>query len=196
MSRYIITGFSGFVSYFLLDYLGSVSDSQQEILGLDIAPPADFDKWHFAHLHISFQTINLLDKNAVSECIETFKPDFILHLAAISSVKASWTDPASCFTNNTEIFLNLAEALKKQHSTCRILCIGSSEEYGTPRTTGDLPFSEEMSPRPENPYAVTKSSQENLAKCYVSAFSLNILLTRSFNHIGPRQRDSFVVAAF
>ncbi|GHT90160.1 hypothetical protein FACS1894137_19540 [Spirochaetia bacterium] len=50
--------------------------------------------------------------------------------------------------------------------------------------------------QPVSPYAVARVSQEMLSQCYVSSYKLDIILTRSFNHIGPRQRDIFVVPSF
>mgnify|MGYP002868413599 FL=1 len=62
--------------------------------------------------------------------------------------------------------------------------------------SSDLPLVEDMRINPANPYAVTKMAQESMAQVYSNGFGMNIVSTRSFNHIGPRQRDTFVVASF
>ena len=60
--------------------------------------------------------------------IAAFCPDEVLHLASFSSV--AYRHPAECF-NNTRIFLNLTEALRRHGmESCRVLSVGSSEEYG------------------------------------------------------------------
>lgn len=193
--RILITGFSGFVSYHFISYLNSVYQKDTEVLGLDIREPADFFSWHFENIDIKFSACQLTDKEAVADAVKEFKPTHILHLAALSSVGQSWEDPAGCFTNNTTIFLNLAEAVRTHVPGCRMLCIGSSEEYGV-INANDLPLNENKLIQPSNPYAVTKMAQEAMGKCYVDKFGMNIIFTRSFNHIGPRQRDSFVIASF
>jgi GDP-4-dehydro-6-deoxy-D-mannose reductase len=75
------------------------------------------------------------------------------------------------------------------------LSVGSSEEYGNVPSEC-IPIKETTQIQPVSPYAIARVSQEMLSKCYVSSYGLDIILTRSFNHIGPGQRDIFVVASF
>lgn len=123
------------------------------------------------------------------------KPDYVLHLAAFSSVAYSWKYPAESFTNNSNIFLNLVDVIRDTDSKCRVLSVGSSEEYGNVAHE-DLPIRENQPLDPLSPYAVARVAQEWMSKCYVNAYGMNIVLTRSFNHIGPRQDQRFVVPSF
>lgn len=195
MNRYLITGFSGFVGYHFINELNKNSEPGTFVLGLDIVEPIDFDNWKFSNLNISFQAINMLENEKLYEIITDFRPTHILHLAALSSVGLSWKDPANCFINNTSIFLNIVETIRKENIKCNLLCIGSSEEYGFVESE-NIPIKEDLYINPSSPYAVTKVAQEGMSKCYVANFGMNINLTRSFNHIGPRQRDTFVIASF
>ena len=77
----------------------------------------------------------------------------------------------------------------------RILSIGSSEEYGNVDEKS-LPLTEEHMPKPVSPYAVARVSQEMISKVYVDGYGLDIIMTRSFNHIGPFQSDIFVISSF
>ena len=43
---------------------------------------------------------------------------------------------------------------------------------------------------------MARVAQEMLSKLYARNYNLNIMMTRSFNHIGPGQRDVFVVSSF
>jgi GDP-4-dehydro-6-deoxy-D-mannose reductase len=122
-------------------------------------------------------------------------PDYILHLAAYSSVAYSWKNPSESFLNNSNIFLNLIGEIQKSNPKCRILSVGSSEEYGTV-DENHLPIKENQDLNPTSPYAVARVAQEMLAKIFVETYHLNIVLTRSFNHIGPGQDDRFVVSSF
>ena len=49
---------------------------------------------------------------------------------------------------------------------------------------------------PENPYAVSKAAMDFTASMYHRAYGLNVMVTRSFNHIGPGQIEGFVCSDF
>ena len=121
--------------------------------------------------------------------------EYILHLASYSSVAYSWKHPIECFNNNTNIFLNVVHTIHRLRMNCRILSVGSSEEYGNV-TEQDIPLIEESKILPGSPYAVARVSQEMLSRVYVNSYGLDIVMTRSFNHIGPLQDTRFVVPSF
>jgi GDP-4-dehydro-6-deoxy-D-mannose reductase len=193
MDKYLITGFSGFVSKHFLEYIESLQEPAT-VIGIDINEPV-FDYMDYEHVKCSFNQIDLLDKGRVDSIIYDFQPNYILHLASYSSVAYSWKNPVSSFSNNTNIFLNLLEQIRALNLNCRILSVGSSEEYGNV-DPADVPLHEEHSLKPLSPYAVARVSQEMLSKVYVDGYGLDIVLTRSFNHIGPGQRDVFVISSF
>ena len=195
MQKYLITGYAGFVGYHFIAHLNSIAKEKIAVLGIDINTPNDFSDWDFENIAIEHRTINLMNLGEVRSSISDFKPTHILHLAAFSSVGKSWQEPAGYFSNNTGIFLNLLESVKDIGLQCKILNIGSSEEYGFVEEK-QLPLIESMGINPANPYAVTKMAQESMSQVYSNGFGMNIVSTRSFNHIGPRQRDTFVVASF
>lgn len=193
MEKYLITGFSGFVAKHFLDFL----DERKEpatILGVDIHQP-DFDIHQFQNIKCSFEKTDLLNKDEVDNIIYQFQPQYILHLASFSSVAFSWKNPVASFANNTNIFLNLLEKVRSMDLQCRILSVGSSEEYGNV-SEGDIPLHEDQRLNPISPYAVARVSQEMLSKIYVDGYGMDIVMTRSFNHIGPGQKDLFVISSF
>lgn len=191
--RYLITGFSGFVSRHFIDYLEKNKISAH-VLGIDINE-IDFDLTKYQCVKCAFEKIDLLNKTEVQHIIEKFKPDYVLHLASFSSVALSWKKPVESFTNNTNIFLNLIDTIRLANIPCRILSIGSSEEYGN-MESADLHLNEEHALKPISPYAVARVSQEMLSKVYVDSYNMDIIMTRSFNHIGTHQKDIFVIPSF
>jgi len=193
MNRYLITGFSGFVSRHFLDYLEMLQEPVS-VMGIDINPP-EFKSEGRNHVSVDFQKIDLLDRNGLEKIIVIFQPHYILHLASFSSVAFSWKNPVISFQNNTNIFLNLLEAVRSVNPSIRILSIGSSEEYGN-LSGCDAVFREEDDLNPVSPYAVARVSQEMLSKVYVKGYGLDIVMTRSFNHMGPGQKETFVIASF
>ena len=194
MSNILITGFSGFVSHHFLEYLYQ-NKIPTDIYGLDLREPLFSCKKYEKLFNIRFKEINLLNIEALRELFTEFTPDYILHLASFSSVAYSWKHPAESFSNNTNIFLNLVATVSEFNSNCRILSVGSSEEYGDV-SVSDLPLTEESALKPVSPYAVARVSQEMLSRVYVDSYHVNIILTRSFNHIGMWQDERFVIASF
>ena len=154
-----------------------------------------FHSRSYGNLSCDFIALNLLNRTAVYKAIKDFHPNYILHLAAFSSVGLSWLRPVESFKNNTNIFLNLIDAVRKVGCRCRILSVGSSEEYGNIRQEM-LPLREETQLNPVSPYAVARLAQEHLSQVFVDGYDLDIVMTRSFNHIGPGQKEIFVVSSF
>jgi GDP-4-dehydro-6-deoxy-D-mannose reductase len=193
MNKYLITGFSGFVSKHFLEYLEGLQ-RQISVLGIDIVQP-DFELSRYSRVKCDFSKMDLLDREGIEKIILQFQPNYILHLASFSSVAFSWKNPVKSFQNNTNIFLNVIDAVHSVNPGIRVLSIGSSEEYGD-LAAGNAIFHEEDALNPISPYAVARVSQEMLSKVYVKGYGLDIVMTRSFNHIGPGQKEPFVIASF
>ncbi|SDO21376.1 GDPmannose 4,6-dehydratase [Rhodoferax sp. OV413] len=193
VKKYLITGFSGFVGRHFLDYLNGLNEPIS-VLGID-RDAVNFDLNQFGNLECAFKKADLLQSHEWEPLIALFQPDYIVHLASFSSVAFSWVNPIQSFANNTNVFLNLLETVRKVNPRCRILSIGSSEEYGA-CALDQLPLTEDAKLNPVSPYAVARVSQELLSTVYVDGFGCDIVMTRSFNHIGPGQLDTFVISSF
>ena len=186
MSRKIlITGANGFVARHLVSALKAVGD---ELIGVDVGRDAAWavDRYYGC---------NLLGAEAIKIILTIERPDVIVHLAAVSSVAQSWKSPVESFLNNTNIFLNVVESVRVLGLQPRILSVGSSEEYGNIPSI-EVPIREEHPLSPASPYAVARVSQEQLSSLYAKGFDLDVVMTRSFNQIGPGQRTDFVVPSF
>ena len=188
--KYLITGIGGFVGPHLVAYL---MKEGHEVVGVDATFPEEKDKTFLRGLEL--HQISLMDYDGLKAILTKVRPERIVHLASASSVALSWEKPVDCFVNNTNIFLNLVEAVRTSGIRCRILSVGSSEEYG-PVSVKDVPLREDRMANPMNPYAVARVAQEHLSKVYSRGYGLDIVCTRSFNHLGPGQTDRFVVSSF
>lgn len=193
MKKILITGFSGFVSRYFVEHLEK-ENVKCEILGIDINDP-EFIINNTENIKIQTEKIDLLDNGGLEKIIYTFQPNYVLHLASYSSVGFSWKNPSLSFRNNMNIFLNLMEVVRAVNPSCRILSVGSSEEYGNV-SSDNIPLKEELPLNPLSPYAVARVSQEQLSKVYCDGYGLDVVMTRSFNHIGPGQKDIFVISSF
>jgi GDP-4-dehydro-6-deoxy-D-mannose reductase len=195
MKKILITGISGFVGGHFVHYL-TTHHHNLEIHGISRSRPA----WDFVPAipeltrNSHFHQADLMDIPKIKALIKEIKPDYIVHLAAQSSVAESWKTPVESFMNNTNIFLNIIDTVRLNDFTARVLSVGSSEQYGI--VSGkDLPLRERSLQHPANPYAVARVAQEQLARIYTDGYGLDICCTRSFNHCGPGQSDRFVVSS-
>ena len=137
----------------------------------------------------------LQDASAVRGVIRAVQPDRIFHLAAQSFVPTSWTAPAATLTNNITSQVNLLEAVREAKLDPVIHVAGSSEEYGLVYED-EAPIAESNPLRPLSPYAVSKVGQEMLAIQYFRTYGMKCIVTRGFNHTGPRRGQVFVTSSF
>ena len=138
--------------------------------------------------------LDVRDLESVEASIDAAQPDAVIHLAAQSSVAASWRDPASCFRVNFLGTQNLLLAVERQAPTARVLLVGSADEYRT--TEANAPaYTEQTGLRPGSPYARTKAAAELLGSLAAER-GLDVMRVRSFNHTGAGQSDAFVASSF
>jgi GDP-4-dehydro-6-deoxy-D-mannose reductase len=144
--------------------------------------------------------LNLLDgdigdASSMKRLIEVLRPDRIFHLAAQSYVPASWSAPADTMRINILGQVNLFEAIREAGIDPLVQIAGSSEEYGLVYPD-EVPMKESNPLRPLSPYAVTKVAQELMARQYFYSYGLKTVVTRGFNHTGPRRGHVFVTSSF
>jgi GDP-4-dehydro-6-deoxy-D-mannose reductase len=163
----LVTGASGFVGSHLMDRLpGAVGWSRK-----------DFD---------------LLDRDAVRARIRELMPSIVYHCAGAPHVAPSWANTMRPLANNVLATHYVLDALRRTGGTCRVLIPGSAYVY----RSSDAPLAENAEVAPANPYALSKLAQEQLGLRSVAEDGVDVIVTRSFNHTGPRQAPSFAASAF
>ncbi len=192
--KILVTGISGFVARHFLDYLSSTGD-QHSVAGVYFHNKPSFGESDFENVSCTFHQVDLKNREQVSRLLSSFQPQFILHLAAKSSVAYSWLFPADAITENNTMFLNIIEEMRVLKLKCRLLSVGSSEEYGNVEEAA-LPLRESQPANPVNPYGASRVFQQMLIDIYCKNYGLDIIHTRSFNHLGPYQTKDFVVSSF
>jgi GDP-4-dehydro-6-deoxy-D-mannose reductase len=112
------------------------------------------------------------------------------HCAGLAHVAASWTDTAAPLAVNVLGTHHLFEALRLAGIRCRVLVTGSAHVYGT----SSLPIAEDHLLAPASPYAFSKLAQERLALRAGVEDGVEVIVTRSFNHTGARQKPAFAAS--
>jgi GDP-4-dehydro-6-deoxy-D-mannose reductase len=137
---------------------------------------------------------DLLDPASLDRVLQQARPDAVIHLAGQTFIPEAFRDPAHTLDVNLKGTLNLLQALQRNGFSGTFLYVSSGDVYG--RVDPELlPVSEQQPARPQNPYAVSKAAAELL--CYQWSCNLpwRILVARPFNHIGPGQREDFVISS-
>ncbi|MGD8397508.1 MAG: GDP-mannose 4,6-dehydratase [Anaerolineae bacterium] len=186
----LITGISGFVGSHLAEYLRDATD--WEVAGTVYGP---YDNIADQCDTLELYPAELSRLDVMTFVLEQARPDVIFHLAAQPLVSASRRDPWGTLETNMRMQLNVLEGVARLNPDCRVLVVGSSEEYGRV-TEEDLPISEETPLRPLSAYAISKVGQDLLGLQYHYTHGLHVVRVRPFNHIGPRQRLGFVAPDF
>lgn len=171
--RVLVTGAEGFVGRHLLPRL---VDAGLEVTGTD-------------------RDVDVTDRAAVLEAVRRVRPQGVVHLAAQSSVAASWKDPLSAYRLNYLGSLAVLSAVESEAPDARLLLIGSSDSYGSDAGRGGRPIAETEPLRPESPYARSKAAAELLG-ALACRRGLDVVRIRAFSHIGPGQSDRFVASSF
>jgi len=191
MKKALITGITGFVGSHLAEWLlgqgyevhGTVRwrSRMDNIGGIQ-------DKIHLIEA-------DLRDSSSMHRAVWEVKPDAIFHLAAQSFVPTSFHAPQETLTTNINGNVNLLEAVRQEKLDTVIQIAGSSEEYGLVHED-EIPIRESNPLRPMSPYAVSKVGQDVLSRQYHLSYGLNTVVTRAFNHTGPRRGEVFVCSDF
>lgn len=171
MPRTLVVGATGFVGGYLVRELESAGHSV---------------------VQANFPEFNLLNLEQVEKTVRDAAPDYVVNLAAVSSVGQSWKDPLMTVDVNIKGSLHLLDSIQKFAPKAKTLLIGSAEEYA-PK---DSPLKETDALEASNPYGITKVAQENFANLYRKKFGMQIICTRSFNHTGVGQLLSFALPSF
>ncbi len=221
--KVVITGVTGFAGSHLAEYaltLGGVEvfgtyrwrsrmDHLQDLnragklnfISEGVGHSLDKDTLSGAIIHkAKSDALNLLpadlnDPNSIARVIGAIGPDRVFHLAAHSFVPTSWTAPEETLRVNVIGQTHLLEAVVQAGLDARIHIAGSSEQYGQV-FENEVPIRETNPLRPLSPYAVSKVAQEIMAVQYFRTYGLHTVVTRSFNHSGPRRGEFFATSSF
>lgn len=190
MKKALITGITGFAGSHLAEYL---LKKDYQVFGTTRGGNTKNIKEFKDKLILVKVDIN--DKDNINKTISDIKPEEIYHLAAQASIPVSWNSPEDTMTTNAIGAIHLLEAIRKSNTNPLIHVAGSSEEYGLVKED-EVPIKETNTLRPLNPYSVSKVTQDMLAYQYSKSYRLKIIITRGFNHTGPRRKEGFVCSSF
>ena len=179
----LIFGISGFVGgYLAREFI----DNNYKVYGSDVLKPA------YIYGEIEFKRADLTSYEDIQDLINEIHPDVIINLAAVSSVGGSWKMPQTTVMINVVGSLNILEAVRRTSPLSKIMFVGSSEEY----SESNEPISENTALNSNNPYGISKVTQEKFADLYRKRYGMKIYCVRPFNHTGIGQKETFALPSF
>ncbi len=178
MSKYLVTGGGGFIGS---NIVGELLQRGEEVRILDNFSTGRRE--NIAEFSGKIEVIegDVRDLKTVEEAVNGV--DFVFHQAALPSVQRSILNPLTTNEVNITGTLNLLLA-SKETKVRRFVYASSSSVYGN---SADLPKSEDMSPHPLSPYAISKLAGERYCQAFYDIYGLETICLRYFNVFGPKQ---------
>jgi nucleoside-diphosphate-sugar epimerase len=179
--RFVVTGGAGFIGSNTVDEL--VRRGASVVVLDDLSGGKEENLAEFRN-KITFIKGSIIDIEVVRKAMH--EAEYVLHLAARTSVPRSVKDPIETNRINIDGTLNVLVAARDA-KVKRIVFAASSSAYGE---TPTLPKVENMEPQPISPYGVTKYVGELYAQTFGRCYGLENVCLRYFNIFGPRQDPS------
>ncbi len=176
--RYLVTGGAGFIGSNIVDELVRRG---HHVVVLDNLSTGNEKNLASVRNKIELNTGSVTDMAAVQAACHG--ADYVIHLAARTSVPRSVEDPLDTNHINIDGTLNVLVAARDA-KVRRFVFAASSSAYGE---TPALPKVETMQPDPISPYGVTKYVGELYAQVFGRVYGLENASLRYFNVFGPRQ---------
>jgi UDP-glucose 4-epimerase len=130
--------------------------------------------------NVKIITGDLRNKKSIDDAIKNNRIDFVIHLAALTSVPESLANPGLYFENNLVGGLNLLESMVN-NKVKKIIYSSTCAVYGEPQY---LPVDEQHPISPNNPYGESKYMFEKMLNWYSKAYGVRYGTFRFFNVVG------------
>jgi UDP-glucuronate 4-epimerase len=193
----LVTGAAGFIGFHLTKYL---LEENYQVIGID-----NLNEYYNIQLkkdrlnllsqkeNFTFHKIDIKDKQGVDYIFETYKPKYVVNLAAQAGVRYSIENPYAYVDSNLIGFINILEACRN-YSVKHLIYASSSSVYGGNKVS---PFSTcHNVDHPISLYAATKKSNELMAHTYSHLYNIPTTGLRFFTVYGPWGRPDMAYFSF
>jgi len=193
--RVLITGISGFAGSHLAEQLLDLGCEVHGTIRRHAVPMHE----NIEHLRgkINLHEADITSSERISSMFEEIQPNAVFHLAAESFIPTSFREPVRVTHNNIIGTIKLFEAARRfgtNLESVQVAC--SSEQYGLVDPS-EVPVTEDLKKNPFRPrsvYGISKCATEQIAWLYHNSYGVPSIITRGFNHEGPRRGIQFVTS--
>ncbi|MFX0138051.1 MAG: GDP-mannose 4,6-dehydratase [Candidatus Hodarchaeota archaeon] len=193
--RILITGISGFAGSHLAEQLIDLECEVHGTIRRHAVPMHE----NIEHLRgkIYLHEADITSAERILEIFEDIQPNAVFHLAAESFVPTSFREPVRVSHNNIVGTLKIFEAARRFNNDLESVHVAcSSEQYGLV-DPNEVPVTEDIKKNPFRPrsiYGISKCATEQIAWLYHNTYGVPSIITRGFNHEGPRRGIQFVTS--
>lgn len=181
--RVLVTGAAGFIGSHLCERLlamgaevrAMVHGNMRGSIGYLAAVPPELSK------RLEIHGGNVRDAAFVREL--TVGVDTVFHLAAITSVQYSYSNPDETVLTNVLGTLNVCNACRHEQVQ-RMVHTSSAGVYAS--AEGDTPIRETHPLKAHNPYTASKLAADAVVESFHLSYDLPVVTCRIFNVYGPR----------
>ena len=191
--KILITGSAGFIGFSLAELL---LKKKINVTGID-----NFDNYYSPkykkkrnnilkrYKNFSFNKIDITSKKKITDFFNKNNFNIIFHFAAQAGVRYSIINPNKYKKVNVDGFKNILDSVKLVKNQ-KIFYASSSSVYGDSKV---FPLKESSKLYPKNVYALSKSSNEKIAKIYNKKFNLDLIGLRFFTVYGEWGRPDMLL---
>jgi dTDP-glucose 4,6-dehydratase len=134
---------------------------------------------------------DLTTYHSISSAIDTAKPQFVLHLGALSPVRLSFENPFPYISTNFKGTVNIVHAMLDKAPKARLVFASTAEVYGWQEKRE--PIKETSTLNPASPYAVSKEAADRYVTMAMKVYDLQATILRPINSYGRRGEKGFFV---
>jgi dTDP-glucose 4,6-dehydratase len=196
MKKILVTGGAGFIGSNFIRYVLSET-AETEIITLDALTYAgsleNLKDLPDSTRHIFIEG-DICDREKVTEILNQYQVDTIVHFAAETHVDRSILGPGQFIQTNVVGTFSFLEAARHywlgeklfSREQVRFHHISTDEVYGT-LAPGDPAWTEDTPYAPNSPYSASKAASDHLVRSYGHTFGLPYSITNCTNNYGPYQ---------
>ena len=188
--KILLTGADGFIGHHTAIKLAK---SNFELFAIDNGSQNSLNGWHrfiiserkklILENGVKTQFLDCRDKSELKKIFLNFKPEIIIHLAAVPSMVLANEKPSSAFENNVVSTFNILELIREEKLHTHLMFFSSSTVYGDFLKPS---VKEEDNVNPIGIYEATKVCGETLIKSYSNLVGINYTIFRPSALYGER----------